>query len=266
MPSTPDLTHLPRRGGERQPPLLFVHGAFATPWVWTRHWMPYFADAGHDTFALRLRGAGSPQHGGAGPGLADYLDDLDAAVRAIGARPVLVGHSLGALVAQMALGRVPMRALALLAPVPPTGMLWSNLRLAVRAPSLWARTVLSAVEAGFATAAATRAALFTDDADDERVREAHHNLGAQPVRPLLEAQWPRYVPRAARLGVPVLTLAAERDRLIPVDAVERTARHHGGQHVIVAGAGHAMMLDGRWRDGAEALREWLAAHTGRDAA
>ena len=199
------------------------------------------------------------------PGLAEYLEDLETAVRQVGSPPVVVAHSLGALVAQMALGRIPMRALALLAPVPPTGMFWSSMRLALHAPSLWARTVLSAAEAGFASTRATREALFTDDASEDLVREVHVNLSPQPVRPLLEAQWPRYVPQAHRLRVPLLTLAAERDRLIPVDTVERTARHHGAQHVTVDGAGHAMMLDPSWAESALAIARWLEAHA-REAA
>jgi pimeloyl-ACP methyl ester carboxylesterase len=138
-------------------------------------------------------------------------------------------------------------------------MFWSSMRLALHAPSLWARTVLSAAEAGFATTQATRETLFTDETSEELVREVHVNLCPQPVRPLLEAQWPRYVPRADRLRVPLLTLAAERDRLIPVDVVERTALHHGAQHLVVRGAGHAMMLDASWAESALAIAQWLDA-------
>ena len=242
------------------PPVLFVHGAFGAPWVWMRNFMPWFAEQGHEAYALHLRGSGGTLGGTVEPGLADYLDDLDVAGRDLGEAPVVVAHSLGALVAQMGLGRMPLRALVLLAPVPPTGMMWSNMRLALEAPSLWARTALSAAEAGFASTSTTRQALFTDDASEELVRETHLNLRPQPVRPLLEAQWPHHIPRAHRLGVPVLTLAAEHDRLIPADAVQRTANHHGGQHVTVAGAAHAMMLDASWIESARAIHRWLQAH------
>ena len=265
MAQPPDLLHLAAAGGATGTPIVFVHGAFGAPWMWSRNFMPWFAERGHDTYALRLRGTGPISSGAVEPGLADYLEDLEAAVHQMGGPPVVVAHSLGALVAQMALGRIPMRALALLAPVPPTGMFWSSMRLALHAPSLWARTVLSATEAGFATTQATRETLFTDDASEELVREVHVNLCPQPVRPLLEAQWPRYVPRAHRLQVPLLTLAAEHDRLIPVDAVERTARHHGAHHVTVGGTGHAMMLDASWAESALAIAHWLDAHA-REAA
>jgi pimeloyl-ACP methyl ester carboxylesterase len=266
MPELIDLEHLPAGGDGGGAPILFLHGAFGAPWVWQRHFMPWFARRGHAVYALRLRGSGQMPSGNLEPGLADYLDDLETAVADIGAKPVVVAHSLGALVAQMALGRVPMRALALLAPVPSTGMLWSSMRLALDAPALWARTVLSAVDAGFATTAATRDALFSADTHEDIVDETHFNLAVQPARPLLEAQWPRHVPRASRVLVPMLTLAAERDRLIAVDTVQRTAQYHGATHVTVPGAGHAMMLDTPWLHSARAIAQWLSEQIDEDAA
>lgn len=266
MPEPIDLEHLPAGGDRGGPPILFIHGAFGTPWVWQRHFMPWFARRGHAVYALRLRGSGGLSAGTLEPGLLDYLEDVESAVAGLAERPVVVAHSLGALVAQMALGRVPMRALAMLAPVPPTGMLWSSMRLALDAPALWARTALSALDAGFATTSATRDALFTEDTSEDIVNETHFNLCVQPARPLVEAQWPRHVPRASHVRVAALTLAAERDRLIPVDAVERTAQYHGARNVMLSGAGHAMMLDTAWQDCARSIAEWLAEQSGQHAA
>jgi pimeloyl-ACP methyl ester carboxylesterase len=267
MPEPVDLEHLPAGGAGDGAPLLFIHGAFGAPWVWQRHFMPWFAQRGHAVYAMRLRGGGELPSRNMEPGLGDYLDDLEAAVAGLGERPVVVAHSLGALVAQMALGRVPMRALAMLAPVPSTGMLWSSVRLALDTPALWTRTAFSAGEAGFATTAATRDALFTDDTHEDIVYETHARLAVQPARPMLEAQGPRHVPRASRVRVPVLTLAAERDRLISVGMVERTAQYHGAPCITMPGAGHAMMLDTPWLDSARAIAHWLAGRrAGQDAA
>ena len=178
---------------------------------------------------------------------------------AIGRAPVVIAHSLGALVAQMALARIPMRAVALLAPVPPTGMLWSSLRLAMSAPTVWMHTAVAAVDSRLASPQATRDALFTAGTCEQVVAETHRNLRAQPARPLFEAQFPRVVARAQRVGVPALVLAAGRDRLIPLDAVARTARHHGVALHTLPESGHALMLDTHWEDGARILGNWLEA-------
>jgi len=251
----PPLEHLPAAGSDARDPLLFVHGAFGTPWMWLHRYMPWFAARGHASYALRLNGDPSALE----PGLGDYLHILERTVDTVGRAPVVIAHSLGALVAQMALGRVPMRALALLAPVPHTGMLWSSLRLAASAPAVWMRTAVAAVDTRLADPRATRDALFTETTCEHVVAQTHRNLRAQPARPLFEAQWPRLVPRASRLGIPAVVLAAGRDRLIPLDAVARTARHHGAALHTFPESGHALMLDTHWEDGARVLGDWLDA-------
>ena len=251
----PPLEHLPAAGSDARDPLLFVHGAFGTPWMWMHRYMPWFAARGHAGYALRLNGDPSALE----PGLGDYLHTLERTVDAIGRAPVVIAHSLGALVAQMGLGRIPMRALAMLAPVPPTGMLWSSLRLALSAPAVWMHTTLAAVDSSLASTQATRDALFTARTCEQVVAQTHRNLRAQPARPLFEAQFPRVVARAQRIGVPALVLAAGRDRLIPLDAVQRTARHHGAVLHTLPESGHALMLDTHWEDGARTVGDWLEA-------
>ena len=56
-------------------------------------------------------------------------------------------------------------------------MFWSSVRLALNAPTLWARTAISTTDAGFATTSATREAMFTPTTDTETVNETHQ----QPV-------------------------------------------------------------------------------------
>jgi pimeloyl-ACP methyl ester carboxylesterase len=257
MHQSPDLEHLPAAGGGARAPLLFVHGAFATPWVWRKHFMPWFAERDHHVYALRLGRSVSTLLPALEPGLCDYRRELEATIDGMPRPPVVVAHSLGALVAQMALGRTTMAGLALLAPVPPTGMIWSTLRLALDDPALVAQTSLATVDVRYATLGATRESLFAEDVPDAVVAETLANMRSQPTRPLLEAQWPCHVASARRVGVQALTVAGGRDRLIGVATVRRTAGHHGARHVTVRDAGHALMLDPSWRETARALARWI---------
>ncbi|MDX1655118.1 MAG: hypothetical protein R3310_07870, partial [Candidatus Competibacteraceae bacterium] len=50
----------PQRPGDR-PPLLFVHGSFSGAWLWTEHFLDYFAQAGYPAYALSLRGHGASE-------------------------------------------------------------------------------------------------------------------------------------------------------------------------------------------------------------
>lgn len=59
--------------------------------------------------------------------LLDFAQDLEAFLDTLGEAPILLGHSLGGLLAQMLAARAKARAMVLLAPCPPWGVLPSTL-------------------------------------------------------------------------------------------------------------------------------------------
>jgi len=114
-----------------RPPLLFVHGSFHAAWCWSEHWLPFYAVAGYDAYALSLRGQGAsgarpqPTAGAAGT-LEEHAADVASLARALpGGPPVLLGHSFGGLVVQQCLSAradaPPVAGVALLCSVPPDG-------------------------------------------------------------------------------------------------------------------------------------------------
>src|SRR3954471_624099 len=124
-------------------PVLFVHGAFAGAWMWREVFMPFFARRGRACAAVSLRGHGASE-GRAGlraARLSDYRDDLQRAFAALPEPPVVVAHSLGGLLAQQLIGREEMRALALLASLPPEGLWLESPRLAITDPHIWLEAV-----------------------------------------------------------------------------------------------------------------------------
>ncbi len=83
------------------PPLVFIHGAANSSGVWI-HWQQEVAAAGWPAYAPDLRG-----HGKSGPvdlsrtSMQDYASDVAVLVSQLRYRPVLVGWSMGGLVAMM---------------------------------------------------------------------------------------------------------------------------------------------------------------------
>jgi pimeloyl-ACP methyl ester carboxylesterase len=93
--------------------IVFVHGAFMTPLVWER-WSPWFeargyrcvapAWPGRDRAAAQLRAAHpDPKLGRLT--LAAVVERIAAEVAALEQKPILIGHSIGGLVARILLGR-----------------------------------------------------------------------------------------------------------------------------------------------------------------
>ena len=160
-------------------PVLMLHGAGGGPWEWNV-WRRVFGAAGWTADAPELRVA---PDGLAATGLQDQLDGLRADWPA--QPPVLVGASLGGLLALALAAERPCAALVLVNPLPPLP----------EAAQLPARRWPDVVPWGRdATLAGTRRAL--PDADEAtclfafrrwrdesgRVREAHAGLSLAPPR------------------------------------------------------------------------------------
>ena len=106
-----------------KPPLLFLHGAFTGAWVWAEHFLPYMAAQGYATYAVSFRGHGRSDGRESlwRYSLVDYVEDACRAIQAVGRSPVLIGHSMGGMVAQRCLGREALAGLVLMAAIPPEG-------------------------------------------------------------------------------------------------------------------------------------------------
>jgi pimeloyl-ACP methyl ester carboxylesterase len=99
-----------------QPPIVLVHGAANSALVWTC-WQEALAAAGWESHAVDLRGHGKSAPADlSGTSMRDYADDVMEAARQLGRPPVLIGWSMGGLVAIMAAARIDAVACIGLAP------------------------------------------------------------------------------------------------------------------------------------------------------
>jgi pimeloyl-ACP methyl ester carboxylesterase len=240
------------------PPLLFVHGAFAGAWCWDEHFMPYFAEAGYRCYALSVRGHGGSE-GRSGLWLhtvRHYVDDLEEAIDHIGGPPVVIGHSMGGLLAQKYLERESLPAVVLVAPVPPHGLLSASLSLALLKPDLL-NELNGLLYTGRTSLEAMREALFSGPIAAERL--SRYYMLMQPESPRVIWDMTFFdLPQPWRIRVPpLLVLGAERDVMVPPQQVESCARTYGTQAEIFAGMGHAMMLDAGWQKVADRIIGWL---------
>ncbi|PWR24163.1 alpha/beta hydrolase [Zavarzinia aquatilis] len=110
--------------------MVLIHGAFTGGWAMAC-WAEAMTAAGWTCHTPNLLHHDTPAHGRPHPdlgrtSLVDYADDLARLIRTLPDKPVIVGHSMGGLIAQMLAGRGLARAAVLLAPSPPWGVIPST--------------------------------------------------------------------------------------------------------------------------------------------
>ena len=102
-----------------KPPVIFVHGAGTSAPVWT-FWQAAFVEAGWPTYNLDLRGHGASESVNLTQvGIFDYVDDVNAVAKQLGAPPVVVGWSMGGHIAVIAASQGGYAACVALDPDPP---------------------------------------------------------------------------------------------------------------------------------------------------
>jgi len=250
--------------GQAKPtPLLFVHGAYTAAWCWEEHFLPWFARAGYESYAVSLSGHGKSRdrHMLDGYSIDDYVNDLVEAVQALPAPPVLIGHSMGGFVVQKYLEKHDVPGVVLMASVPPQGLWSSALGLMFKKPNLL-QDLNRMLDGVTPSIDSVRDALFSQPIDDERLLEFARKSQPESHRAIWDMTLFN-LPHVSRMAtVPMLVMGASEDHLIPPTLVHRTGQTYGVEERIFDGMGHAMMLEQDWERVAEHLRDWLEANIG----
>jgi pimeloyl-ACP methyl ester carboxylesterase len=243
-----------RPARESGTPLLFVHGLFAAGWMFEQ-WSAYFAERGRAAYAVDLRG-----HGGSARvadlgrvSLADYVDDALHVVRELG-HAIVVGHSMGSLVAQRIAEMGAATAAVLASPAPPRGIPLLSLELVIReAKYLPAMLRSREIRVRRADADAMilnrvppcgRAEIFARFQPDSGRAGREIMLGAVAID-------------ARKVRCPVLVLAGTDDRFVPYRVARRVARKYNAPLRLLEDCGHLMMQEPRWSDAAAEIERWL---------
>jgi pimeloyl-ACP methyl ester carboxylesterase len=253
-------SRLPVRGTGRKPPLLFVHGGYTDGWCWDAYFLPWFARRGYAAHALSLRGHG--ESGGRDSlgvaGIDDYAADVEHVASQLHAPPVLIGHSMGAAIVERLVATRPVRAAALVAPVPPSGLMSMAARLAAERPDYLLHMLqFDPTRLTGHVLATLRPFYFSEDVEPAILVEAARHLRAESPRALLDLSLRLHWLLPERGTSPLFVLGAEGDRICTPDDARATARHHGVDATILPGLAHMLMLERRWETSAQALARWL---------
>jgi pimeloyl-ACP methyl ester carboxylesterase len=245
---------------------VFIHGMWATPDVW-RNWRPFLEARGWQTTAPALRHHDAPPlvppPGLGTTSLGDYADDLAETLAGLPEKPVVIGHSMGGLLALMLCARGLARAGVLLTPAPPAEV------IALRPSNVWAFARIQMTWGWWRKphrATLVEALSHTFNTTDQKEgAERHATFVHDSGRALFEMGLPWLDSRKATaidprlVTVPLLFVAAEKDRLTPPGVVRRAAQRfgHAADFVEYPAQGHWVLGQPGWQRIAQDTAAWL---------
>jgi non-heme chloroperoxidase len=255
-------------------PVVFIHGLWLHAQSW-KNWVERFREAGYDPTAPSWPGvpdtvaeARAHPEGVARQGITEVAEHYARVIRSLGAKPIVIGHSFGGLMAQNLLGRGLAAAAIAIDPAPIKGVLplpLSALRVASVAltnPANWSRAVgLSAEEFRYGFGNALTA--------EESAELFQRWKIPSPGRPLFQVAVANFVPNsAAKVDTrnasrgPLLLTAGGKDHTVPPAMVRATLALYRNSPAVTElkefpDRGHSLTVDSGWREIADVALAWL---------
>jgi pimeloyl-ACP methyl ester carboxylesterase len=244
---------------------LFVHGMWSQPWVW-QGWVDRFEQAGYVCTAVTLPGheAGARRDAVHGLGIGEYGAAVERALRELPSPAVVIGHSMGGLIAQQVAARVPVAAAVLINSAAPAPVF--PLR-PVSLPGL-ARHFM-------------RPTLYGTAFLPSRWESAYLLLNAMPP-PQRDALLARLIAESGRaicqlafgalnlaasnrvardaIDAPMLALAGVRDRIVPIGVSRAMSRWYGARRLDYREYpqhAHWMLAEPGWEQRVDEVLAWL---------
>lgn len=222
--------------------------------------MPYFSKRGFDCYALDLSGHGESEGRERldSFGLEDYVDDVAQIVATMGSAPILIGHSMGALVVERFLERAPVEAAVLMAPVPSTGTLGATIKLAFTRPAFFAH--MARAGQGQYTPEALqhiREVYYSPETSMQDLVRFQHLFKGESQRAIREMALIALRLPVPRPALPVLAIGGELDAVFPPNLLPFTAGRWTAEVAVIPRAGHTIMLDAHWEVAAARIARWL---------
>jgi non-heme chloroperoxidase len=255
-------------------PVVFVHGLWLHAGSWGG-WVDRFREAGYAPVAPGWPGDGDTveetRTGAvevAGHGIADVVAHYAGVIGGLDAKPIVIGHSFGGLIAQRLLGDGQAAGAVAIDPAPIKGVL--NLPLsALRVASIALRNPANRKRAVALTPEQFRYGFGNAIPEAESMELYERWTIPSPGRPLFEAALANFSPgspakvdTAVSTRGPLLITAGGRDHTVPAAISRATLKLYRNSTAVTdlkefPDRGHSLALDSGWPDVADAVLSWL---------
>ncbi|SPF32700.1 putative hydrolase or acyltransferase of alpha/beta superfamily [Syntrophobacter sp. SbD1] len=247
--------------------IFMIHGMWCGPWCW-ENYQRFFEEKGYRCVAASLpyhdmdpQSLPDPRLGTTG--LLDYVEAMEKEIGRLSEKPIVMGHSMGGLLAQLLGARGLAKALVLLTPASPSGIVapapsviasfWSGLT----AWGFWQKPLRPT----FSEMVYSALHLLTD----EEQKEIYGKLVYESGRAAFEIGFWLFDPTGAskvdesKITCPALVVAGALDRLIPASVVRQVARKYEAVSTYseFENHGHWVLGEPGWQEVAGDVADWL---------
>lgn len=247
--------------------IFMIHGMWGGGWYWDK-FQAYFEEKGFQTIAPYLRHhdiqPNDPPPAGLGKtSLQDYADDLEVEIKKLDEPPILIGHSMGGLIAQILASRGLAKAAVLITPAAPAGIValtWSVLKSFKEVLFKWGFWK-NPNKISYETAVY---AMMDKLPADER-KYIYDRCVWESGRAATEIGfWFVGVKGAqvdpSKVTCPLLVISGSEDRITPAKVVKKVAEYYEPMctYMEIGGHAHWVLREPGWEKVAGYINAWLA--------
>ena len=258
-----------------KPTVVFIHGLWMHSSSWN-HWVDYFNQNGFEAVALPWPGdcatvAESRQHPEliAGKGIKEIADSYANIIATYPNPPIVIGHSLGGLIAQELLGRGNLvSAVIAIDPAPIKGV-WQLTLSSIKASLPIISNPFNINKAVTISYKDFRNSFANTISEKEAKELYEHYTIPTPAKPLFQIATARFKPNSETKANtpnntrgPLLIISGDEDKIVPPKLVTATYNQYANSSSITeiksfTDRGHSLVIDRGWHEIAEYSANWL---------
>jgi len=234
--------------------IMFVHMSWGGTWAFD-YYLDFFANQGYNAHAVDLRGHGKSGGSVEGATMQDYVDDVRTAVTGLGLdNPVVVGHSMGGLVALDYSAQHGSKATVAMDSSPP-------IEVQKESKEKEYKPAYTPQDSGMPSNPLTIMQVLPDIPLWRIFWKLKRNLGVESGVARSDRKRGVSVPKE-ELPQPLLFIGGENGTSLPfgigIEKARKEAEYYDAPVVEIKGATHPGILIGKhWKDAAETIHEWL---------
>lgn len=255
-----------QKGYNMSKTILMIHGMWGGGWYWDK-FQDYFKKRGYTCIAPYLRHHDikpddPPPHGLGKTSLLDYAEDLELEIKKLDEKPIIFGHSMGGLLAQILASRDLAKAAVLFTPAPPAGIValtcsvLKSFREVLLRGGFWKKPHKISYEAAVYA--------MMEKLPEEERRYVFDRSVWESGRAATEIGFWFLGVRgaqvdASKLTCPSLIISGSEDNITPAKVVKKVAEKYqpSSTYMEIGGGAHWLIREPGWEKVAAYVHTWL---------